>query len=76
MCGLKASAADFVAQKRQNRKKSSKQPTTTEEEAEQVEGSKSSSEASSRFDRRRNLGFLIYGSAYQGASKKPRYGIL
>jgi len=86
VCGVKASAADFVAQKRQNRNKSAKTSTETDTAAlatqEQAEGNDSSSsssssspssEASSRFDRRRNLGFLIYGSAYQGTSKKPLY---
>ena len=59
-CGIKASAADFVAQKRSAQ--STDELTTTDEEI--------LSEITTPFEKRRNFAFLLYGGLYQGMAQE------
>ena len=63
-CGIKASAADFVAQKRSaiNTDEGEGVLTTTDEEI--------LSEITTPFEKRRNFAFLLYGGLYQGMAQE------
>lgn len=60
VCGLKASAADYLAQKRQSRKKEQQ----------------NAAQKAIRTDRTRNFSFLLYGSLYQGIAQEYIYNHL
>ena len=64
-CGIKASAADFVAQKRHFKLRDQKQTAAVE--------IKTSDET---MDYRRNLAFLLYGAVYQGMTQEFVYNHL
>jgi hypothetical protein len=79
--------ADFIAQKRQHVKESEAALTETAVAEDSNQSPSSSNDitatsatnmslSSSRFDRRRNLGFLVYGSAYQGVGQEYIYNTL
>jgi hypothetical protein len=59
-CGVKASAADIVAQKHQYRKQNEK-------------SSEVSNTDSQKWDAKRNLAYVIYGSIYQGMAQEYIY---
>ena len=62
-CGIKASAADFVAQKRASSTDEGEGVlTTTDEEI--------LSEITTPFEKRRNFAFLLYGGLYQGMAQE------
>lgn len=67
-CGVKASAADLVAQRRQFRKEQDDQ----NEELESENASAVTSEAP-KADLQRNLAYLIYGALYQGMTQEFVY---
>lgn len=62
-CGIKASAADFLAQKREIVKK------TSQEE-------KNNSTVEKKIEIQRNLAFILYGGLYQGIAQYYIYNIL
>lgn len=85
VCGVKASAADFIAQKRPTmRRKSTQKSTITggggnvekDEDAESLSSDTSSLRPLVFFDWRRNLGYLLYGSIYQGIAQEFIYNTL
>lgn len=71
-CGIKASAADLVAQKRQYKQRN---------DAETAAGSDTSltpeaTNSSSKTDMQRNLAFILYGALYQGMAQEYIYNHL
>lgn len=65
-CGTKASAADFVAQRRHYTKRDG-----TKDEIDVVGG-----QEMEKFEAPRNIAFLLYGSLYQGLSQEFIYNHL
>jgi protein Mpv17 len=84
VCGIKASAADFVAQHRQFRKEASKaQDDETAAAAAAAPLSVTSSTGAAavplpqpKVDKLRNLAYLIYGAVYQGITQEYVYNHL
>ena len=68
-CGVKASAADYVAQRRQRQKEN------TEGTSVDVAGEVAIQEPA-RLDLQRNLAYLVYGSIYQGVAQEYIYNHL
>lgn len=64
-CGIKASSADWVAQKRQFRKREKTDATTTTTNVD-----------SGKTDLKRNVAFLLYGAIYQGIAQEYIYNHL
>jgi Mpv17 / PMP22 family len=72
VCGIKASAADFVAQKRQIRKAS--QAAASEEAAVSATGEAAIPVVpETKTNKMRNLAYLVYGSVYQGVFQEYMY---
>ena len=77
-CGLKASLADIVAQKRQmamNDASQTTEPSSSEEtstsSAKQLQ--QKSAAVGTKFDLRRNVAFTVYGALYQGMAQEFIY---
>lgn len=68
-CGVKASAADFVAQRRQLKKRDDSATVASSETEE-------SSSSSKKIDLRRNIAYILYGSLYQGMAQEFIYNHL
>jgi hypothetical protein len=70
LCGVKASAADFIAQRRQYQKRGS-------EDAEiQMKEDGSLALEKPKADLQRNLAYIVYGSIYQGITQEYVYNHL
>jgi protein Mpv17 len=74
MCGIKASFADWIAQKRQIRGRLENNPTNTNNDA--TTTTATSTTGSSKTDQRRNVAFLLYGALYQGVAQEYIYNHL
>jgi hypothetical protein len=78
VCGIKASTADFIAQKRQLRQRYSKNNigSTLTTPANTTYDNNSSTRNIKTLDWLRNISFLIYGSMYQGIAQEYIYNHL
>lgn len=79
-CGTKASAADYVAQKRQYGKRDGTENASPEAEQDETASgetkgvsTQSIEDEEKRFQLPRNLAFLLYGAAYQGMGQEFIY---
>ena len=73
-CGFKASAADYVAQKRQTiDDDSGEKQVVVVKSGKDVAAAATAAKSPARLDLRRNLAFIIYGSIYQGMAQEYIY---
>lgn len=82
-CGFKASAADYVAQRRQHQDNDKRLEATTSTNTSTSLTSTTTGEkalvikeSTTRFDLKRNAAFLVYGSVYQGMAQEYIYNHL
>jgi hypothetical protein len=78
-CGFKASAADYVAQRRQATEESGNNISISNSDTKVVESGGNVAlavQSPARIDLRRNLAFIIYGSIYQGMAQEYIYNHL
>lgn len=80
VCGVKASLADYLAQKRQNRKAEEAAVAATEDESDAAValngGAAALSVPKAKTNKMRNLAYLVYGSLYQGMFQEYMYNHL
>jgi Mpv17 / PMP22 family len=78
ICGVKASAADYVAQRRQIKKRDDKKSSLSVQQQPVLVESNSSNNNNNnnKADLRRNFAFILYGSLYQGMAQEFIYNHL
>lgn len=76
VCGIKASAADVVAQKRHMRKNEEMTASTRPSTSTTRSTMTTTTDTDSKLNLRRNMAYILYGSIYQGMAQEYIYNQL